>query len=270
MARRHAAGRVADRDPADRARRPRRAGRRASSGSAPSRATAASSRRCRGSASATCDYLTRGRPPRPRGAGGASTRTPATASASRASCAPGPGEAEPAIVVADDWQGRGVGDARCSTRWPTARARRAWSASARRSWPRTPRRCACFERLGADDRSARTAARSSCEIELPPAPAPPARSLGVLRAVGRRRAGAGADAAGPRWCRGAGGALDEPRGNLIVVGTDGSERRADVAVGAARRRSPPALDAGVHVVGVHRLLLPDRGEIGDDRRADRR
>ena len=102
---------------------------------------------------------------------------PATASASPGSCAPAPDEAEPAIVVADDWQGRGW-SAGCWTRWPTARARRASALRGARAGRerRGDRGCSA---AGRHD-SARTGARSSWRSSLRPE-----RAAGAARTLMR-------------------------------------------------------------------------------------
>jgi nucleotide-binding universal stress UspA family protein/RimJ/RimL family protein N-acetyltransferase len=169
-----------------------------------------------------------------------------------------PDAAEPAVAVADDWQGRGVATALLGAL--AARAREegvnrfvapvlAANADAIR----------VLERLG--PATVRPLGREvEVAVDLAPEPAgtlaltaalrafasdalTPARTL-LDRVVPRRR-----------------GRLDAPRGNRIVVGTDGSEdacAAVEVALELAR-----VLRAGVHVVGVHRLLLPDRDEVRD-------
>jgi nucleotide-binding universal stress UspA family protein len=48
---------------------------------------------------------------------------------------------------------------------------------------------------------------------------------------------------------------------VIVVGTDGSDHAADAVEAGAELAA--ASDATVEVVAAHRLLLPDRAELGD-------
>ena len=167
----------------------------------------------------------------------------------------GPDQAEPAMVVADDWQGRGVATALLDALVLRAREEGiarfvapvlAGNAEAVR----------VLERLGTT--VARPDGREvELEIELTPGPDRAARLLRLLadfaagtltpartlldRVLPRRR-----------------GDVDDPRGNRIVVGID-----ATAGGGAARAAGELAavLDASVHVVGVHRLLLADAGDL---------
>jgi nucleotide-binding universal stress UspA family protein/RimJ/RimL family protein N-acetyltransferase len=170
----------------------------------------------------------------------------------------GPGVAEPAIVVTDDWQGRGLGSVLLDAL--VARAREegierfeAPVLATNRAAIRT------LERLGETKRR-RAGREVELTIELPERPAPgrrPARralrefAAGALEPartlVGRLR---------PARRPGAPGA---PRRNLIVVGTDGSEHAA-AAVEAAGALAA-ATGAIVHVVAAHRTLMPEREEL---------
>jgi nucleotide-binding universal stress UspA family protein/RimJ/RimL family protein N-acetyltransferase len=166
-----------------------------------------------------------------------------------------PEVAEPAIVVADDWQGRGL-----AGRLLDALVQRAHEEGIRRFVaPVLADNAAAIrilERLGETTREA-LGREVQLSIALPDRgrPSPPLRELlrdaaaGVLvpartvweRLVWRRR---------PATAR--------PR-NAIVVGTDGSSPAAD-AVHAAGELAR-ATGASVHLVTAHRLLLDDRSEM---------
>jgi nucleotide-binding universal stress UspA family protein/RimJ/RimL family protein N-acetyltransferase len=169
-----------------------------------------------------------------------------------------PGVAEPAMVVADDWQGRGV-----ATVLLDALVARALAEGVERFvapvLADNPEAMRVLQRLG--DTVVRPMGREvELEVALAPGPGAPARLVGLMRAAA---AGTVAPARTvldlllPRR-RGAPG---DPRGNRIVVGTDGSPD-AQEAVRAAADLAL-ATGAGLHVVGVHRLLLPDAEEVRD-------
>ncbi len=169
----------------------------------------------------------------------------------------GPGAAEPAIVVADDWQGRGVG-----SRLVEALAERARDEGIRRFeapvLASNQAAMAVLEQAGTTTR--RPAGREvELVIELPPdggrvewrtllghfarGAVEPARSL--LDLVWPRRRGEAGQA----------------RRNVIVVGTDGSDHAAAAVEAAAELAG--ALDATVELVAAHRLLPPEHAELGD-------
>ena len=167
-----------------------------------------------------------------------------------------PEEAEPAIVVVDDWHGRGVATILLNALVDRAREEgitrfNAPILATNRDAIRA------FERLG---HTTKKLAGHEIEllIELPERPQrlPTAREL--LRQFGEGAVAPARTLMDLMWPRRR-GAVDDPRRNLIVVGTDGSEH-AGRAVEAAASLAE-ASGATVVVVGAHRLLLPDRDEV---------
>jgi nucleotide-binding universal stress UspA family protein len=168
----------------------------------------------------------------------------------------GPGRAEPAMVVTDDWQGRGV-----ATALLEALVERAQEEGIERFvapvLATNVEAMRVLERLGTTTR--RSAGR---EVELEIALTPgPDRRLRVLRLLQEFAAGSLVpartllDLVVPRRR----GALADPRGNRIVVGVDGSSGAGAAARTAARLASVSG--ASVHVVGVHPLLLGESDAI---------
>jgi nucleotide-binding universal stress UspA family protein/GNAT superfamily N-acetyltransferase len=167
------------------------------------------------------------------------------------------GEAEPAMVVADDWQGRGV-----ATALLEALVGRAREEGIRRFV--APVLAENVEAMGVLEQLGPTTARPmgrevELDIDLTPAPDQRRRLLDVLRRFAEgsfRPARTLLDLVAPRRR----GEVDDPRGNRIVVGVDGSPQAAEVAqvAGDVAR----ALGASVHLVGVHRLLVGDVEELG--------
>jgi nucleotide-binding universal stress UspA family protein len=168
------------------------------------------------------------------------------------------GEAEPAMVVADDWQGRGVATALLDALVVRAREEGihrfvapvlAGNIDAMR----------VLRRLGTT--TTRPMGREvELVIELAPGPGRRRRLLDVLRtfAVGSvQPARTLLDLAVPRRR----GEVDDPRGNRIVVGIDGSPQGEEAARVAGAIAG--ALGASVHLVGVHRLLAGDVDELGN-------
>jgi nucleotide-binding universal stress UspA family protein/RimJ/RimL family protein N-acetyltransferase len=160
------------------------------------------------------------------------------------------GEAEPAMVVADDWHRRGVAKALLEALVVRAREEGihrfvapvlAENVDAMR----------VLERLGAT--TTRSLGRE-VELSIELAPDRLRRMLEVLRAFAAgsvQPARTVLDLLVPRRR----GALDDPRGNRIVVGIDSSAQGSEVA--RAARAIAIALGASVHLVGVHRLLAGD-------------
>lgn len=168
----------------------------------------------------------------------------------------GPDVAEPAIVVADDWQGRGVG-----RRLLDALADRAREEGIRHFdapvLAANREAIAVLERLGTTHR--RTRGREvELDIELPPARGAglPFRSL--LKAVAAGTLEPARTFVELVWPRRSGAPGDERR-NVIVVGTDGSEHAAAAVASAADLAS--ASDATVEVVGAHRYLPPEQAGV---------
>jgi nucleotide-binding universal stress UspA family protein/RimJ/RimL family protein N-acetyltransferase len=170
----------------------------------------------------------------------------------------GPGRAEPAMVVVDDWQGRGVASVLLD-----ALAVRAREEGVERFV--APVLADNVEAMRVLERLGRTVSRPAgreveLEIELTPAADRRVRVgalLGHLATGALAPARALRDRVVPRRR----GAVGDPRGNRIVVGIDGSARGGEVVRAAVRLAT--ALDASLHVVGVHRLLMADSGEIRD-------
>jgi nucleotide-binding universal stress UspA family protein/GNAT superfamily N-acetyltransferase len=167
----------------------------------------------------------------------------------------GPDVAEPAIVVADDWQGRGVGGLLLD-----ALAERATEEGVRRF--EAPVLATNHEAIALLERLGRTTRRPDgrevqLSIDLPAgAPAGRWRSLLAQFAAGTvQPARTLLDALWPRR-RGEPGA---PRRKLIVVGTDGSAH-ATAALEAAAELAARS-DAVIEVVAAHRFLPTDQAEL---------
>jgi nucleotide-binding universal stress UspA family protein/RimJ/RimL family protein N-acetyltransferase len=168
----------------------------------------------------------------------------------------GAGQAEPAMVVADDWQGRGVATALLDALVVRAQEEGigrfvapvlAGNVEAMR----------VLERLGTA-----TQTPSGREVQLDIALTPQTGALSRLSrllqefAVGSvTPARTLLDLLVPRRR----GTLEQPRGNRIVVGVDGSPG-SELAARMAQEVAS-VLNAGVHVVGVHRVLLGDTEEL---------
>jgi nucleotide-binding universal stress UspA family protein/GNAT superfamily N-acetyltransferase len=169
----------------------------------------------------------------------------------------GPDVAEPAITVADDWQGRGVGSRLLDALVGRARA----EGIAHFDAPilaTNDEAIRVFERLG-DTHIDSNGREVELHIDLPAAqPGPdwhhllrqfaagaaePARTLWELVWPRRRRP-----------------PTAEPR-NVIVVGTDGSDH-ADAAVDTAAELAR-AFGASIEVVGAHRFLPSDQEDTAD-------
>jgi len=168
----------------------------------------------------------------------------------------GDGCAEPAMVVADDWQGRGVATALLDALVDRAREEGVERFVA-------PVLAGNREAMRVLERLGRTTVRSAgreveLDIDLTGAPGGRPDLPAILRwfAAGTLApARAVLDRVVPRRR----GDLDDPRGNRIVVGLDGSGATAGVA--AAAGEVARALGASVHLVGVHRVLLPEIDEL---------
>ncbi len=167
----------------------------------------------------------------------------------------GPDVAEPAIVVMDDWQGRGAG-----SRLLDALVERAQAEGIRRfKAPVLALNADAIHMLEALGQTTRTQHGSEVEltIELPEAEAA-ARVRPLLRqfAIGALDPGrALLERLRPPRRAAPGG----PVHNLIVVGTDGSEHAASGVEAAAALAA--AWSATVDVVGVQRLLAPEQPEV---------
>ncbi len=164
--------------------------------------------------------------------------------------------AEPAIVVADDWQGRGVASALLGALVARARA----EGIARFETPVLATNADAIRVLSRIGETTRRPAGQEVEltIVLPEAPASESWTRRALRDFAAGTVAPARTVVELLWPRRTGTAAD-PRRNLVVVGTDGSAD-AERAVRAATAIAVAA-DAIVHVVGVHRLLLPDEEEI---------
>jgi nucleotide-binding universal stress UspA family protein len=167
-----------------------------------------------------------------------------------------PGEAEPAVVVADDWQRRGVGAALLE-----ALAARAVEEGIERF--RAPvlaqntSAIALLKRLGDESSTTRMGREVEVEIRLLPAEDGGRRDLLTLL----REVAAGTLAPGrsllARMLPHPHGPLDRAAlRNTIVVGTDGSPLAAAAVRGAAALA--PALGASVQLVAVHWPVFGDR------------
>ena len=167
----------------------------------------------------------------------------------------GPDVAEPAIVVVDDWQGRGAG-----SRLLDALVERAREEGIRRfQAPVLAYNAEAIHVLEALGQTTRKQQGREVELTIDlPVAEPAARVRPLLRqfAIGALEPGrALLERLWPRR-RDAPG---DPVRNLIIVGTDGSEH-ATAAVGAAAALGV-AWAATVDVVGVNRFPAPDRPEV---------
>jgi nucleotide-binding universal stress UspA family protein/RimJ/RimL family protein N-acetyltransferase len=168
----------------------------------------------------------------------------------------GPEVAEPAIVVADDWQRRGV-----ATRLLDALVGRALEEGVRRFeapvLADNPAALRLLEQLGQATHS-----RDGTEVEVRVDLSPERSERDRLRRLIREFA-AGAlrpartllELIRPPHRRGAPG---DPRRNVLVVGTDGSDDAA-AAVEAAGLFAAES-DAAIHVVGAHPFLMPGQDD----------
>ena len=166
-----------------------------------------------------------------------------------------PGVAEPAIVVADDWQGRGVG-----RRLLDALADRAREEGITRF--DAPVLASNADAIRALARLGETTRESQgrevlLHIELAPEPSARAGWRDLLAAFAAGTLEPARTVLELLWPRRT-GTPGEPRRNVIVVGTDGTEHAAvaiEVAAGLAALS-----DAGDEVVGAHRYLPTDADE----------
>jgi nucleotide-binding universal stress UspA family protein/predicted GNAT family acetyltransferase len=166
-----------------------------------------------------------------------------------------PSAADLAVTVVDDWQGRGVGSALLSTLVDRARE----EGVARFEAPvlaTNNEAIRMLERLGESTKS-RSGREVELTIELPDAPAG-RRWRRLLRAFATGALEPGRTVLERLRPRRAGQPSD-PRRNVIVVGTDGSEDAAR----AVETASALALASGarVEIVGVHARLGADTKEI---------
>ena len=167
----------------------------------------------------------------------------------------GPDVAEPAMVVADDWHGRGA-----ATRLLEALVERAQEEGIRRfEAPVLAYNADAIRVLEALGKTTRTRHGREVElkIELPDADAA-ARIGPVLKHFASGALAPGRALVERLWPRRR-AAPGEPVGNLIVVGTDGSDHAA-AAVEAAAALAVE-WNATVDVVGVHRFLAPERSDV---------
>lgn len=165
----------------------------------------------------------------------------------------GPDVAEPAIVVADDWQGRGVG-----RHLLEALAERAQAEGVHRFeapvLATNDEAIRLLEHLG--DTNRRHEGREvQLSIALPAGPGTPQRLRALLAEFAAGTLEPARTLLELLWPRRR-GAPDAERRNVIVVGTDGSEH-ATAAVDAAGALAT-ASDASIDVVGVHRFLPTDQ------------
>jgi nucleotide-binding universal stress UspA family protein/GNAT superfamily N-acetyltransferase len=168
----------------------------------------------------------------------------------------GPEVAEPAIVVADDWQGRGVGSRLLDALSERARAEhiRRFEAPVLATNHEAIR---LLERLGETTR--RNEGREvQLTIELPSGPGAGPRWHDTLRHFAAGVLEPARTLLELLWPRRR-GAPDDERRNVIVVGIDGSET-SDQALEAACALAL-ASGATVEIVGAHRFLPPDQAEV---------
>lgn len=170
----------------------------------------------------------------------------------------GPGQAEPALVVVDAWHGRGV-----ATALLDALVRRAREEGVERFvapvLADNPDAQRVLERLGPT--VSRPMGREvELDILLGPGPGAQEQLVRLLRAFAAQSL-APARTLLDRLLPRRRGELGDPRGNRIVVGVDSFEGAPEVLHAALEMAS--VMQAGVHVVGVHRLLLGDSDELRD-------
>jgi nucleotide-binding universal stress UspA family protein len=170
----------------------------------------------------------------------------------------GPDVAEPAITVADDWQGRGLGG-----RLLGALASRAREEGIRRF--EAPVLASNTEAIRLLERLGRTERRNDGrEVQLTITLPDEEQDGRILRWPGVLRDFAAGTVEPARtvldllWPRRQGSPGDERR-NVIVVGTDGSEH-AGLAVTTAGELAS-LNDAAVEVVGAHRFLPSDEADV---------
>ena len=174
----------------------------------------------------------------------------------------GPDVAEPAIAVADEWQGRGLG-----SRLLDALADRAREEGIKRFeapvLTTNPQGAAVLERLGPTTR--RTEGREvHLTIELPDTPGAGRSWRSLLKGAATGSLEPARTLVELLWPRRA-GMPGDPRRNVIVVGTDGSDdslRAVDTAASLAE-----ASGATVDIVGAHRFLPTDADAMADAVRA---
>ncbi len=183
----------------------------------------------------------------------ASTRPPATASGSRATCARAP--RSPSRRWWWTTPGRGAGrPARCWTRSPSGRARRAIARFEAPVLASNRDAIAVLTRLGSTTQ--RPDGREiNLTIDLPSERGVRLPWRGLLKEVATGTIEPGRTLIERIWPRRA-GAPDDERRNVIVVGTDGS----DHALAAIDTAASLAADtnATVDIVGAHRFLPPDQ------------
>jgi nucleotide-binding universal stress UspA family protein/RimJ/RimL family protein N-acetyltransferase len=164
------------------------------------------------------------------------------------------GEAEPAIVVADDWQGRGVG-----SRLLALLVRRAREEGVERFrapvLARNRDAIALFKRLG-DTQTVQMGRETELRIVLTPEDEGPRDLRDVLREVASGTLAPARTLLAQVLPRRTPPPDRSTLRNTIVVATDGSEP-ATAAVRAAAELAP-ALGASVQLVSVHWPLLGDR------------
>jgi nucleotide-binding universal stress UspA family protein/RimJ/RimL family protein N-acetyltransferase len=164
--------------------------------------------------------------------------------------------AEPAVVVADDWQGRGVGGALLDALAERART----EGVARFEAPvlaENREAIRLLSRLGASRRRGR-GTEVDVTIELPSGgPGAGTRVRGLLGHFARGALEPARTVLEALWPRRR--EPGEPERNAIVVGTDGSEHARAAVAAAAELAS--ASDATVDVVGAHRFLLPEQPHV---------
>ena len=166
--------------------------------------------------------------------------------------------AEPAIVVVDDWHGRGV-----AGRLLDALADRAREEGITRFeapvLAGNSGAVAALERLGSTTKR-HEGNEIHLDISLPAAPGAGAAWRSMLKAVAAGAVEPARTVVDLLWPRRTGAAGDARR-NVIVVGTDGSGHAAEAIDTAASLAA--AWDAGVEVVGAHRFLPPEQADIAD-------
>ena len=164
-----------------------------------------------------------------------------------------PDEAEPAVVVADDWQGRGVASQLLSRL--AARAREEGVTTFRAPvLAQNASAIALLRRLG-DSETTHLGREVELEIDLTPA-APERDLLDVLRGVAVGALAPAQSLLASLLPRRSGPPDRAELRATIVVGTDGSEE-AGQAVRCAGELAP-ALGVSVQLVAVHWPLLGDR------------
>ena len=168
----------------------------------------------------------------------------------------GEGVAEPAMVVVDDWQGRGVGG-----RLLAALSERARQEGIRRF--EAPVLATNDDAIRLLSRLGETTRRNEgrevqLSIELADVDAAGPGWPGLLRQFAAGTTEPARTLLDLVWPRRR-GQPGEPRHNAIVVGTDGSGH-ATAAIDAAGELAE-ATDATIEVVGAHRLLAPDQEDL---------